>query len=97
MYISWGLGRKERSQDKCVSYELGKVNTKWGCLCLEFTLGRTEDLKTRYKESMVEELWAGGGIGRRGKFHYPGSVWHLSGGTETTAIATYSVMRLSDL
>jgi len=25
---------------------------------VEFTVGRSEDLKTRYKESMVEEWWA---------------------------------------
>ena len=59
VHTSWGSGRKERSQDKSVSYELGKVNMKWGCRCQEFTLGRNEDLKTRYKESTVEEWWAG--------------------------------------
>ena len=60
VHTSWGLRRKERSQDKCVSYELGKVNMKWGCRWLEFTLGLSEDFKTSYKESMVEEWQAEG-------------------------------------
>jgi len=33
---------------------------KWGCRWLEFTLGLSEDFKTSYKESMVEEWQAEG-------------------------------------